>query len=920
MALDAGKVVAVLELDTTAFSGGIKTAQSLMKQLQDDSTSLSDKMAAVGKAMEDVGSKLTKTLTLPTVAAGAAATAVFTSYDDSIRQVYATMALTAETGASDMEALSQAAQEAGATTRYTAGEAASALNYLALAGYDTNKAISTLPTVLRLAQAGGIDLARASDMVTDSMAALGIETERVDEFVDQMAKTSQKSNTSVAQLGEGILTIGSTAAQLAGGTVELNTALGILADNGIKGAEGGTHLRNILIRLMDPTADAAKMMETLGLSVYDADGKLRGIDEIFGDLGASMEGMTDAEKNMTLTTLFNGRDLAAAGSLLANIGDRWDELSGYIENSDGTAAQMAETMEGGIGGSFRNLKSAVEGLAIEFGENLAPTVQLVAEKITELTRGFAALPEGTQDIIVWSGMIVTAIGPVSLAVGKLIGLLTGPFGLPLAVMGAGAALAALDNALNQSSSAAETLKSAFQNADPEQAKGYFNSIRTEVDGLSGDLEALGRQFDALSGSREFRMVKAGAATDAETVGKAFAAADAQRRLGALDVREKAAAKRSEARAAWDAGKIDTAGLQAQMAAIDEETAAMMAQVEADYISNLNALFQGIGSAAENADVVAMMRGLADDLDMAAGLQALADQLMAGLDEGMDEAGRGRLLESINKYLFGSGMGEGFEGMTAEDVLAEFMGDAGWASNWGIALSGKADELTASAEEAFRGADKGGLGAAINAALEAGMLDGIESLDTGLVQDSLRVALGNIQVPDTGIGSAVTDELEKAGGAAPELGVNLAQGFIDGMDKKLQGVINKAKQLARAAITAVERETDQHSPSRVAHKMGAFFGQGFEEGIYSKVTDVMAASAHMARASVNGLSDYRASTSGATRVAPAAAAAGGAAGGGSNMAVTLNVNNPVVRDGNDVARLSRDINRYTAQLARGYGGR
>ncbi len=920
MALDAGKVVAVLELDTTAFSGGIRTAQSLMKQLQDDSASLSDKMAAVGKTMESVGSTMTKTLTLPIAAAGTAATAVFTSYDDSIRQVYATMALTAETGAADMEALSQAAQELGATTRYTAGEAASTLNYLALAGYDTQKAIATLPTVLNLAQAGGLDLAQAASIVTDSMAALGIETDKVNGFVDEMAKTSQKSNTTVGQLGEGILTIGATAKSLAGGTVELNTALGILADNGIKGAEGGTHLRNMMISLQNPTDRAKAALEELGVKVYDSEGRMRALNEIFGDLDTSMGDMNDQQRNTVMSALFNKTDLAAAGVMMANYGERWDELSGYIANSDGTAAQMAETMEGGIGGALRNLESAVEGLAIEFGENLAPTIQMVADKISEMTNAFAALPEGTQDIIVWSAGIVAAIGPVTFAVGKLIGLLTGPFGLPLAVMGAGIALKVLDDSLNKSSSAAETLKSAFQNADPEQAKGYFNSIRAEVDGLSGDLEALGKQFDALSGSREFRMVKAGAATDAETVGKAFAAADAQRRLGALDVREKAAAKRGEAQAAWDAGKIDTAGLQAQMAAIDEETAAMMAQVEADYINNLNALFQGIGSAAENADVVAMMRELADDLDMASGLQALADQLIAGLDEGMDEAGRGRLLESINKHLFGSGMGEGFEGMTAEDVLAEFVGDAGWASNWGMALSGKADELTASAEEAFRGADKGGLGAAINAALEAGMLDGIESLDTGLVQDSLRVALGNIQVPDTGIGSVVTDELEKAGGAAPELGVNLAQGFIDGMDKKLQAVINKAKQLARAAITAVERETDQRSPSRVAHRMGAFFGQGFEEGIYSKVTDVMTASAHMARASVNGLSDYRASTSGATRVSPAATAGGGAAGGGSNMAVTLNVNNPVVRDGNDVARLSRDINRYTAQLARGYGGR
>ena len=147
-------------------------------------------------------------------------------------QVAATMGMTAEeinNGSESYKKLEQAALDMGATTQFSASEASEALNYLALAGYDVDKSVSTLPTVLNLAAAGGLELGYASDVMTDAMSALGLETSQAEGFVDQLAKTSQKSNTSVGQLGEAILTVGGTAKVLAGGTTEMNTALGILA-------------------------------------------------------------------------------------------------------------------------------------------------------------------------------------------------------------------------------------------------------------------------------------------------------------------------------------------------------------------------------------------------------------------------------------------------------------------------------------------------------------------------------------------------------------------------------------------------------------------------------------------------------------------------------------------------------------------
>lgn len=290
-------------------------------------------------------------------------------YEASMSQVAATMGMTAEeinNGSEAYAKLEQAAQECGETTKYSAAQSAEALNYLALAGYDVDKAVEALPKVLKLASAGGMELGETSDLVTDAMSALNLETSELDRFIDQLAKTSQKSNTDVRQLGNGILTVGGTATQLKGNITELNTLLGIFADNGIKGAEGGTHLRNIILAMNPTTDDACAAFKRLNLSAYDADGNLRGLNEVFQDLNQAMDGMTAKEKQDILTDIFNKTDLAAVQALLKNCGDRFGELSGYIEESNGAAQDMANTMENNLKGKITTLQSAAEALGITF--------------------------------------------------------------------------------------------------------------------------------------------------------------------------------------------------------------------------------------------------------------------------------------------------------------------------------------------------------------------------------------------------------------------------------------------------------------------------------------------------------------------------------------------------------------------------
>lgn len=424
--MNLGTAVGYLELDTSKFQSGLKTAQSQFKGFMDTSQSASDRFANLGNSLKSMGSTLSKNVTLPLTALGTASVATAASFEKGMSQVAATMGMTAEEvngGSEAFESLKQAAMDAGKSTQFSASESAEALNYLALAGYDAEKAIETLPTVLNLAAAGGLELGYASDVMTDAMSALGLSTKDAEGFVDQLAKTASKSNTSVAQLGEGILTVGGTAKVLAGGTTELNTALGILADNGIKGAEGGTALRNIILALTPTTDKAVAAFERLGVETYDANGNLKPINETFAEMDEKLKKLSQEERTRTLSDIFNKVDLKSVNALLANSGERFDELSGYIANADGAASDMAETMNNNLSGQLTLLKSALEGAGIAIGNALLPVIKQAVSAINGLVDWFNNLNPSIQTTIVVIGGIATAIGPVLLVFRNLFTLI-----------------------------------------------------------------------------------------------------------------------------------------------------------------------------------------------------------------------------------------------------------------------------------------------------------------------------------------------------------------------------------------------------------------------------------------------------------------------------------------------------------------
>lgn len=382
-------------IDKSGFEAGISNLSSLAKK------GMSAVTAAVTAASTAV------------VGLGTYAVGVGKNFESSMAQVIATMGITKDTvedGVNSYELLKDAAAAAGESTTFSASEAADALNYLALAGYSAAQAADALPAVLDLAAAGGLDLAYASDLATDAMSALGIEatSQNLTRFGDEMAKTASKANTSVSQLGEAILTVGGTAQTLAGGTTELNAALGVLANRGIKGAEGGTHLRNMILSLSAPTDTAKAALDGLGVSALDADGNMRPLNETFADLDAALTGMSDGQKAEILSDIFNKTDLAAAQAMLAGCGDEFDALTAELENCDGAMSQMAETMNDTLEGDIKSLQSKAEafGIAIyeDMNEPLRELAQLGGEYVSQLTDafkegGFEGLASAVGDVL-----------------------------------------------------------------------------------------------------------------------------------------------------------------------------------------------------------------------------------------------------------------------------------------------------------------------------------------------------------------------------------------------------------------------------------------------------------------------------------------------------------------------------------------
>lgn len=383
------ELFAKLGLDSSEYEKGLDKSKSLAGSVG----------GAIGNGLKTAAKVGAAAIGAATTAVGAFATSSVKTgadFDKSMSQVAATMGMTVEElndstseASKSFQKLRDFAQEMGRTTAFSATQASDALNYMALAGYDVQTSMQMLPNVLNLAAAGNMDLARASDMVTDTQTAFGISLDRTSQMVDEMAKASSTGNTSVEQLGDAFLTVGGLAQELNGGFInledgsrvaydnvqELEIALTAMANAGIKGSEAGTHMRNMLLKLASPTKDGIEAFKKLGVNVFDSEGKMRSIAGIMEDLDGAMSTLTQKEKLQAISDIFNTRDTAAAEALMSAVGQDWGAIAESILDADGAAKQMAKTQLDNLAGDVTLFKSALEGAKIAVSDGLTPSLR-----------------------------------------------------------------------------------------------------------------------------------------------------------------------------------------------------------------------------------------------------------------------------------------------------------------------------------------------------------------------------------------------------------------------------------------------------------------------------------------------------------------------------------------------------------------
>ncbi len=342
---------------------------------------------------------------------GAYSVKVGSEFESAMSSASATAAATEEEYAK-MEA---AAMEMGRTTSKTATESAQALEYMALAGWDVDTSISALPSVLRMSEASGMDLARTSDLVTDSMAALGVTVDELPNYLDVATKAQNKSNQTAEQLMEAYLGVGGTMKNLNIPITESATALGVLANRGIKGSEAGTALNAVMVNLTTGTGQAGKMMSKLGISAFDSNGKFIGLEETLQQVNTALQGCTEEERNAALAAIGGKQHVDALNDLMAGLNttnaegiSEWAALTKELENCNGALEEMAKTKLDNLEGDLAILQSAAQDAGIKIYKNLNTPLRGLAQYGTQSiyklsdaleNEGFSGLASALGDVV-----------------------------------------------------------------------------------------------------------------------------------------------------------------------------------------------------------------------------------------------------------------------------------------------------------------------------------------------------------------------------------------------------------------------------------------------------------------------------------------------------------------------------------------
>ncbi|EGQ4324914.1 phage tail tape measure protein [Staphylococcus pseudintermedius] len=381
------------------------------------------KLQEIGRNMQSIGRSMSLYVTAPVVAGFGAAVKKSIDFDDSMRKVKATSGATS----GEFQQLRDKALEMGAKTKFSASQSAEALNYMALAGWDTKEMMTGIDGVMQLAAASGEDLGSVSDIVTDSLTAFGLKAKDSGHFADVLAQASSKANTDVRGLGEAFKYAAPVAGALGYTVEDTSIAIGLMSNAGIKGEKAGTALRTMFSNLAKPTKAMKNQMDELGISITDSQGNMLPMRDVMDQLRGKFKGLSKDQQASAAATIFGKEAMSGALAVINASDEDYKKLTKSIDNSAGASKRMADEMEGGIGGSIRRMKSAIESLAISIGDVLAPYIKRLAEWVANAATKLNEMPKGTQKVVVGLGLVAAAIGPLLVTLGVMVSTIGASF-------------------------------------------------------------------------------------------------------------------------------------------------------------------------------------------------------------------------------------------------------------------------------------------------------------------------------------------------------------------------------------------------------------------------------------------------------------------------------------------------------------
>lgn len=384
------KVTSVLSKITTAgksltskaWNVTVKAADFVTKPLQKVFSAVTSPLAAFGVT---VGGTAVLTDTIKTYA----------GFEEEMSKVKAISGATQE----QFEQLTAKAKEMGATTKFTATESAQAFEYMAMAGWKSDDMVAGISGIMNLAAASGEDLASVSDIVTDALTAFGLKASDSTHFADVLAQASANANTNVGLMGQTFQYVAPIAGAMGYSIEDTATAIGLMANSGIKGQKAGTALRAIFTRLADPPKDAATAMDQLGISITNSDGSMKSLSDVMGQLRKGFSGLTQEQKTQMASSIAGQEAMSGLLAIVNSSEDDYKKLQEAIAGADGASQKMSDTMLDNVSGKWTLFKSALDGVKISLGERLKPylmdAIQWMTDHVPDLNE---ALQQGMDRI------------------------------------------------------------------------------------------------------------------------------------------------------------------------------------------------------------------------------------------------------------------------------------------------------------------------------------------------------------------------------------------------------------------------------------------------------------------------------------------------------------------------------------------